>query len=161
MGEKDALNSYLLSRFKDIMEGEYLQNVISKGIDLNDVVSSQSTIEITSGENKMTVGEIQALSMKLWEKLNPYADNLASLVKYSKIETKKYGSNFGQVFAYMYGYNKFRSNNKFDTYSMDNLFDSSYQDNKTTWLFGILSSLLEKECIAVNGNVQDWVNQML
>lgn len=161
MGEKDALNSYLLSRFKDIMEGDYLQNVISKGINLNDVDGSQSTTEIISGENKMTVGEIQALSMKLWEKLNPYADNLASLVKYSKIETKKYGSNFGQVFAYIYGYNKFRSNNKFDTYSMDNLFDSSYQDNKTTWLFGILSSLLEKECIAVNGNVQDWVNQML
>ena len=49
MGEKDALNSYLLSRFKDIMEGDYLQNVISNGINLNDVDGSQSTTEIISG----------------------------------------------------------------------------------------------------------------
>ena len=134
MGEKNARDSYLLSKFKDLIDGEYFQNVISKGINLNDVIGKDSQTLVSSNDNSINVGEIQALSIALWDKLSPYADNLASLVKYSKIETKKYGGNFGQIFSYMYGYNKFRDKNKFDIYSMDKLFDTSYQDNKTTWL---------------------------
>jgi len=42
MGEKDARDSYLLSKFKDLIDGEYFQNVISKGINLNDVIGKDS-----------------------------------------------------------------------------------------------------------------------
>lgn len=90
--------------------------------------------------------------------IKPYSDDLANLVKYSKVDTKKMGKSFAEQRVFYNGLQLMKQNSNFETGEVDRFFKQSFLQTKldNSILFGqdIFNSLLLRN---TNGflNVQD------
>lgn len=92
--------------FRDIAKMHSLDNMQTKFNDYVDV-----------GNSSMSLWDVQLLAAIAYFEFQPQAQDLADLVKYSKIDTKKQGSNVIAQQAFLNGYR-----NIFEPYGKDNLF---------------------------------------
>ena len=63
--------------------------------------------------------------------IKPYADSLANLVKYSKIDTKKTGKSFAAQQTYLNGMTAMLDDENFDTGAVEEFFSETFIDRKT------------------------------
>jgi hypothetical protein len=78
--------------------------------------------------------------------IKPYSDDLANLVKYSKVDTKKMGKSFAEQRVFYNGLQLMKQNSNFETGEVDRFFKQSFLQTKldNSILFGqdIFNSLL-------------------
>lgn len=66
-----------------------------------------------------------------WLALKPYADSLADLVKYSKVDTKKTGKSFAEQQIYYNGMRDLAENSKFEEGEVQRFYDETFIETKT------------------------------
>ena len=66
-----------------------------------------------------------------WKALKPYADSLANLVKYSKIDTKKIGKSFAEQLNYYDGMQKLLDDPNFEPGAIRRFYDETFVGHKT------------------------------
>ena len=66
-----------------------------------------------------------------WKALKPYADSLANLVKYSKIDTKKIGKTFAEQLNYYDGMQRLLDDPNFESGAVRKFFDETFVGHKT------------------------------
>lgn len=82
-----------------------------------------------------------------WKMLKPYADSLANLVKYSKIDTKKTGKTFAEQLNYYDGMQRLLDDPNFEPGAIRRFYDETFVGHKTdnAILFG--SSILSNKLL--------------
>lgn len=110
--------------------------------------------------NKQT----QALVYLAYLQFNPYAQSLASLVKYCKIDTKKQGKSLLEQLAFEEGYKELKENKLFEPKPLENLLNSSYINTKTELSINLMRDILGGQLL--NGtqpvrNAVKTINNML
>ena len=110
--------------------------------------------------NKQT----QALVYLAYLQFNPYAQSLASLVKYCKIDTKKQGKSLLEQLAFEEGYKELKKNKLFEPKPLENLLNSSYINTKTELSINLMRDILGGQLL--NGtqpvrNAVKTINSML
>lgn len=95
-----------------------------------------------------------------WKMLKPYADSLANLVKYSKIDTKKTGKTFAEQLNYYDGMQRLLDDPNFEPGAIRRFYDETFVGHKTdnAILFG--SSILSNKLLRnteLFGNQKDAV----
>ena len=66
-----------------------------------------------------------------WKAIKPYADSLANLVKYSKVDTKKTGKSFAAQEVYLDGMEELKQDNRFGEGEVSRFFGETFIDVKT------------------------------
>ena len=66
-----------------------------------------------------------------WKAIKPYADSLANLVKYSKVDTKKTGKSFAAQEIYLDGMEELKQDNRFKEGEVSRFFKETFIDTKT------------------------------
>lgn len=66
-----------------------------------------------------------------WLALKPYADSLADLVKYSKVDTKKMGKTFAEQQVYYNGMRDLAENSMFEDGEVQRFYDETFIETKT------------------------------
>lgn len=75
--------------------------------------------------------EAQVMIYYAWLKLKPYADSLANLVKYSKIDTKKIGKTFAEQQNYYDGMQRMLEDPNFSPGEIRKFYDETFVGHKT------------------------------
>jgi len=75
--------------------------------------------------------ESQVMIYYAWLKLKPYADSLANLVKYSKIDTKKIGKSFAEQQNYYDGMMRMLDDPNFAEGEIRKFYDETFVGHKT------------------------------
>ena len=83
--------------------------------------------------------QAQVMVYYAWKALKPYADSLANLVKYSKIDTKRTGKSFAEWQNYLDGMNRLLEDTNFGKGEVQRFYDETFVGHKTnnTLPFGI------------------------
>lgn len=83
--------------------------------------------------------QAQVMVYYAWKALKPYADSLANLVKYSKIDTKRTGKSFAEWQNYLDGMNRLLEDTNFGRGEIQKFYDETFVGHKTynTLPFGI------------------------
>lgn len=114
-------------------------------------------------KDPMEIGEFNDFQVKVyyaWKALKPYADSLANLVKYSKIDTKKTGKTFAEQLNYYDGMQRLLDDPNFEPGAIRRFYDETFVGHKTdnAILFG--SSILSNKLLRnteLFGNQKDAV----
>ena len=80
------------------------------------------------------VGDFNDFQVKVyyaWKALKPYADSLANLVKYSKIDTKKTGKSFAEQLNYYDGMQRLLDDPNFESGAIRRFYDETFVGHKT------------------------------
>lgn len=97
-----------------------------------DVLFMPPTIEV--GEKTYESSEFKEQQVRMyyaWKALKPYADDLANLVKYSKIDTKKTGKSFAEQQTYYNGMWDMTVNSKFGDGEVRRFYEETFIGHKT------------------------------
>ena len=120
-------------------------NFIKNHSDVLEAIATHPGAETVTVNNiKYDVKEVQKTVFYAWKSLEKYAMALASLVKYTKIDTSKEGKTFLEMYDYYKGYLNLINgkDSLFDKDSLLNLVNNSWIDSKTknacTYPFKIL-----------------------
>lgn len=146
---KSKLQKQLLNKINDTIVANFVK-LKGECIDYN-----------TNGTyNKQT----QALVYLAYLQFNPYAQSLASLVKYCKIDTKKQGKSLLEQLAFEEGYKELKENKLFEPKPLENLLNSSYINTKTELSINLMRDILGGQLL--NGtqpvrNAVKTINNML
>lgn len=110
-------------------------------------------------KDPMEIGEFNDFQVKVyyaWKALKPYADSLANLVKYSKIDTKKIGKTFAEQLNYYDGMQRLLDDPNFEPGAIRRFYDETFVGHKTdnAILFG--SSIFSNKLLR---NTQLFSNQ--
>lgn len=120
----DAIDA-LMSKNNDV-----LQRISVSGVEsiLDD---SNWEFEVNGKKIAPTTFEIQMLVAEANEQFRPYAEKLADLVKYAKIDTKKQGKNITQQRMYEAGFNSIFKSKAFKQTGLSRMRSMSYINAKT------------------------------
>lgn len=120
-------------------------NFIKNHSDVLEAIATHPGAETVTVNNiKYNVKDVQKTVFYAWKSLEKYAMALASLVKYTKIDTSKEGKTFLEMYDYYKGYLNLINgkDSLFDKDSLSNLVNNSWIDSKTkdacTYPFKIL-----------------------
>lgn len=104
--------------------------------------------ELIKGDAKdsFDFNERQIKMYYAFEALKPYADALADLVKYSKVDTKKMGKSFAEQLVYRYGMEDLKNSPYFEEGQIQHFYDDTFIETKTAnsvdFGYGIFSNQL-------------------
>jgi hypothetical protein len=91
-----------------------------------------------------------------WLALKPYADSLADLVKYSKIDTKKTGKTFAEQQVYYNGMQDLKENGMFAEGEVERFYNETFIQTKTDNSIPFGSSIFENLLFR---NTKTFINQ--
>lgn len=133
-----------------------LHDIAKSGEDID----SKKTYEVQflwddkPSKEMMSVFDIQMLVYRAFNQFTPYAEALANLVKYSKIDTKKQGKNLIEQKQFMQGYNAmFNSDSEdhsrilFKTDGLDRLRDNTYIGHVTENAISIFTEIMGSQLL--------------
>ena len=123
-------------KYRQINEDDTLSaNVYSNLFEtfINDKGEESSPIRelIKNPEYAGDANEAQVMIYYAWLKLKPYADSLANLVKYSKIDTKKIGKTFAEQQNYYDGMQRMLEDPNFAPGEIRKFYDETFVGHKT------------------------------
>lgn len=101
----------------------------------------------------------QLLIAKTFEELEPYAQSLASLVKYSQIDTKKFGNNFNMQRQFMYGLKNLLLEAPFE--GVQRMFETTFLDTKVQNSMLLGQKILDGMLLRTNQSFTSAVDRML
>ena len=123
-------------KYRQINEDDALSaNIYSNLFEtfINDKGEESSPIRelIKNPEYAGDANEAQVMIYYAWLKLKPYADSLANLVKYSKIDTKKIGKTFAEQQNYYDGMQRMLEDPNFAPGEIRKFYDETFVGHKT------------------------------
>lgn len=127
----DSDMDLLVDPKKEKKRAEVVNRVLKDGLD--------KLIKIASGETTTDAAFAKDVYLT-WKILEPYSSALSNLVQYTKIDTRKQGNTFIDMYRYRLGYNDFahprvngngNAQSLFDIESVKNLVNGSWIEAKT------------------------------
>lgn len=146
------------------------QNTILHRISKNGLEEETNTYGIVVNEKQrnLTGNEIQLLVAIAKLEFDPYAQGLADLVKYSKIDTNKHGKNITEQCQYLLGYHKIFdrestswSRRMFEPEGLNRMLENSYIKTKTLNATKSFLSILQGQILEATVSFQRAINQIL
>ena len=128
--------------FKSIVDNENLRE--NANVEYSKVRGT--TVKVADKEYELTPNQVQYIIYLAYLQMDPYAKSLSSLVKYSKIDTKKQGNNYIEQQLYLQGFNDLFYSNEagglFEDAPLKDMADNSYIATKTRNAIAITKSIL-------------------
>lgn len=102
-------------------------------LDVNGVIEYTTPLRqaIKDPEAIGNFNDFQVRVYYAWKALKPYADSLANLVKYSKIDTKKTGKTFAEQLNYYDGMQRLLDDPNFEPGAIRRFYDETFVGHKT------------------------------
>ena len=116
---------------------------------------------IMNPENFANRNEEQVKIYYAWLAIKKYADSLANLVKYSKVDTKKTGKNFTEQRAYLNGMNNMLLDNNFESGSVKRFYNETFVQQKTTNSIPFGISIFKRLLLRNSDKFINKIDQML
>lgn len=138
-----GLSAVISDAFKQIVDQNVLRANANKSMDTVD------GIVIKQGETnvELTANQVQYIMYLGYLLMDPYAKSVSSLVKYSKIDTKKQGNNYVEQQLYKQGFTELfygdAAGELFDENSLKDMADRSYIGFKTRAAINITADILK------------------
>ena len=140
----------------------YSELFMEQELNINNI-SEYTTLLRQAIKDPMEISDFNDFQVRVyyaWKMLKPYADSLANLVKYSKIDTKKTGKSFAEQLNYYDGMQRLLDDPNFESGAIRRFYDETFVGHKTdnAILFGssIFSNLLLRNT-ELFGNQKDAV----
>ena len=115
----------------DQLSATIYSKLFSTHLDENGNETSDLREIIKNPEYVGDTNETQVMIYYAWLKLKPYADSLANLVKYSKIDTKKIGKSFAEQQNYYDGMQRMLDDPNFAPGEIRKFYDETFVGHKT------------------------------
>lgn len=115
----------------DVLSANVYSNLFETFINDEGEESSPLRELIKNPEYAGDANEAQVMIYYAWLKLKPYADSLANLVKYSKIDTKKIGKTFAEQQNYYDGMQRMLEDPNFAPGEIRKFYDETFVGHKT------------------------------
>lgn len=127
----------------------YSELFMEQELDINSI-TQYTTLLRQAIKDPMEISDFNDFQVRVyyaWKMLKPYADSLANLVKYSKIDTKKTGKTFAEQLNYYDGMQRLLDDPNFEPGAIRRFYDETFVGHKTdnAILFG--SSILSNKLL--------------
>lgn len=170
--EKEAIESILdkydpnkvyrkkYSKLNDRQKAETYRNLFREYLkgDGNYTTEARELI-IGDAKDAVDFNERQIKMYYAFEALKPYADALADLVKYSKVDTKKMGKSFAEELIYRYGMEDLKGSPYFAEGEIEKFYNSTFIETKTAnsvdFGYGIFSNQLFRNTEVFTSRLSD------
>ena len=143
LGENPFITQGVTEAFKQIVDLGILRDNANREYDK----VKGATITVAEQEYELNPNQVQYIMYLGYLQMDPYAKSVSSLVKYSKIDTKKQGNNYVEQQLYLQGFvDLFYSNEAgglFESKPLINMADKSYIGTKTKNAIAITKSILQ------------------
>lgn len=137
---------------------------VSKSYKSSSEDNQNITIDTKFGHQVISMFDLQMLVFTAFEQFDPYAQALSSVVKYSKIDTKKQGKNITEQRAYRQGvYNTFvniRGLRRMFNGNLYKMYNESYIKQKTDLALSAFEDLLSEQIIQATPQFERQLNIM-
>lgn len=152
----------VLTAVKELLakDNDVLHQIAKQGEAVNDAHERWNI-----GGVMMSTKEVQYLVYRAKQEFRPYEEDLASLVKYSKIDTSKQGKNIVEQQAYRDGVKKLfasqRGAGKFDPSTIEEYYKKSYIEKKTANALDLFKDIMASFTIESTGQFRAQMNLIM
>lgn len=122
------------------------------------------TRDLILDKNSFDLSEYNEQQVKmyvLFEALNGYSQDLADLVKYSKVDTKKTGKTLFEQTVFNNGVKEFKDESLFEQETIDRLFSESFLDTKIKNSIGLIDKILDGKLLRTTKALKEALNRIL
>ena len=157
--EKYGITQDVLDAQRDILKDPRQLATHLEGLFDGELKNMLLSNDITDEQRK----KYQAKVWLAWQALTPYAKDMADIVKYSKIDTKKMGKSFAAQRIFEKGMNDMRNplNNRFAPGEVSRFFDNTFLSKKAQNSINFGRSLFENQLLRTSPKFLDCLDNIL